>query len=149
MQEQHSSQSSCLAMIHDELIPCAHLLRPLSPAVDLSPVPDLFSDWHCQDNGPLSRDPLMSFRAVSLQFLYDHSDRHLEEHVNLHLACKWFVGMQPSQTAPDHTALCRFYTRLETNDHPSSSMVKKNRGGLEGLWLDPPGGGLCPDADGR
>jgi hypothetical protein len=44
---------------------------------------------------------------VFLQFLYDLSDRQVEEQVNLHLACKWFVGLQPEEIAPDHTALCR------------------------------------------
>jgi transposase len=131
MQEQHGIQSSLLAMIYDELIPCDHLLRPLSPTVDLSPVPDLVSDCYCPDNGRPSWDPLVLFKAVFLQFLYDLSDGHL--------ACKWFGGPAAGTDCPDHTALCHFRTRLETNGQPSSTIVKKNRGGLEGLWPDPPG----------
>jgi hypothetical protein len=57
------------------------------------------------------RDLLVLFKAVFLQFLYDLSDRQVEEQVNLHLACKWFVGLQPEETAPDHTALCRYRAR--------------------------------------
>ena len=54
----------------------------------------------------------MLFKVVFLQFLYDLSDRQVEEQVNLHLACKWFAGLQPEEAGPDHSALCRFRTRL-------------------------------------
>ncbi|MGQ9730367.1 MAG: transposase [Candidatus Zipacnadales bacterium] len=47
-----------------------------------------------------------------LQFIHDLSDRQVEEQLNLPLAWKWFVGLQPEEAAPDHTALCRFRTRL-------------------------------------
>jgi IS5 family transposase len=36
----------------------------------------------------------------------------VEDQVNPHLACKWFVGLQPEEAAPDHTARCRFRARL-------------------------------------
>ena len=49
---------------------------------------------------------------VFLQFLYDLSDREVEEQINLHLACKWFAGLQPEETPPDHSTLCRFRSRL-------------------------------------
>ncbi len=54
----------------------------------------------------------MLFKAVFLQFLYDLSDRQVEDQVNLHLACKWFVGLQPEEAAPDHTVLTRFRAQL-------------------------------------
>ena len=50
----------------------------------------------------------MLFKVVFLQFLYDLSDRQVEEQVNLHLACKWFAGLQPEEAGPDHSAVCRF-----------------------------------------
>jgi IS5 family transposase len=50
----------------------------------------------------------MLFRAVFLQFLHDLSDRQVEEQVNLHLACKWFVCLQPEEVTTDHITLCRF-----------------------------------------
>lgn len=112
MQGQQSSQSSFFAMIYEELIPSDHLLRRLSAAVDFSFVPDLVSDCYCPDNGRPSSDPLVLFKMVFLQFLYDLSDRQVEDQANLHLACKWFVGLQPEEVAPDHTALCRFRARL-------------------------------------
>ena len=75
-------------------------------------VSELVSDCYCPDNGRPSWDPSVLFKAVFLQFLYDLSDRQVEEQVNMHLACKWFVGLQPEQFGPDHSALCRFRARL-------------------------------------
>jgi hypothetical protein len=127
MQGRQSSQASFHAMIYDELITSDHLLRRLSAAVDFSFVPDLVSDCYCPDNGRPSWDPLVLFKAVFVQFLYDLSDRHL--------ACKWFGGPAAGTDCPDHTALCHFCARLEANGQRSDIIIKKNRGGLEGLRL--------------
>jgi len=70
------------------------------------------SDCYCPDNGRPSWDPVILFKVVFLQFLYDLSDRQIEEQVNLHLACKWFVGLMPEEAAPDHSTICRFRARL-------------------------------------
>jgi len=112
MQGEHSSQNSFFGMIYEDLVPADHLLRKLSAAVDFSFVSALVSDCYCPDNGRPSWDPLVLFKVVFLQFLYDLSDREVEEQVNFHLVCKWFAGLQPEERAPDHTVLCRFRSRL-------------------------------------
>ena len=112
MQGEHSNQNSFFGMIYEDLVPKDHLLRQLAAAVDLGFVSELVSDCYCPDNGRPSWDPLVLFKAVFLQFLYDLSDRQVEEQVNLHLACKWFVGLQPEETGPDYSVLCRFRARL-------------------------------------
>jgi len=112
MQGEHSSQSSFFGMIYEDLVPADHLLRQLAAAVDFGFVSHLVSDCYCPDNGRPSWDPLVLFKVVFLQFLYDLSDRQVEEQVNLHLACKWFAGLQPEEAGPDHSALCRFRARL-------------------------------------
>jgi len=93
-------------------VPAGHLLRRISATVDFSFINALVGDCYCPDNGRPSWDPLVLFKTVFLQFLYDLSDRQVEEQVNLHLACKWFVGLQPDETGPGHTALTRFRARL-------------------------------------
>ena len=121
MQGEHSKQSSFFGIIYEELIPPDHLLRKLSAAADLGFVCELVSDCYCADNGRPSWDPLVLFKLVFLlfdklrvvsnvepQFLYDVSDRQVEEQVNLNVACKRFAGLQPEETAPDHSSLCRF-----------------------------------------
>ncbi len=112
MQGEHSKQSSFFGMIYEDLIPADHLLRKLSAAVDFSFVSELVSDCYCPDNGRSSWNPLVLFKVVFLQFLYDLSDREIEEQVNLDLACKWFAGLGPEERAPDHSTLCRFRSRL-------------------------------------
>lgn len=112
MQGQHSHQSSFFGLLYENVIPADHLLRKLDAVVDLSFVSELVQDCYSPDNGRPSWDPLVLFKVVFLQFLYDLSDRQVEDQVNLHLACKWFVGLQPDETGPDHTALCRFRSRL-------------------------------------
>jgi len=101
MQGEHSSQNSFFGMIYEDLIPADHLLRKLSAAVDFSFVSDLVRDCYCPDNGRPSWAPLVLFKVVFLlfdklrvvsnvepQFLYDSSDREIEDQINLHLACK-------------------------------------------------------------
>jgi len=112
MQGQHSPQSSFFGMRYPDLVPADHLLRRIAAAVDLDFVTELVRDCYCPDNGRPSWDPLVLFKVVFLQFLYDLSDRQVEDQVNMHLACKWFVGLQPEERGPDHTALCRFRARL-------------------------------------
>ena len=112
MQSQRSAQSSFFGMIYDELIPADLVLRKLTAAVDLSCLSGLVSDCYCPDNGRPSWDPLVLFKVVFLQFLYDLSDREIEEQVNLHLAGKWFARLQPEEAVPDHSTLCRFRSRL-------------------------------------
>lgn len=83
MQGQHSSQSSFFGLIYDRLVPADHLLRQISDSVDFAFVSDLVRDCYCPDNGRPSWDPLVLFKTVFLQFLYDLSDRQVEEQVNL------------------------------------------------------------------
>jgi len=112
MQGHHSSQSSFFGMIYDELVPPEHLLCRIAATVDFDFVSELVRECYCPDTGRPSWDPLVLFKVVFLQFLYDLSDREVEEQVSFHLVCKWFAGLQPEERAPDHTVLCRFRSRL-------------------------------------
>ena len=77
MQGQHSQQSSFFALIYDRLVPADHLLRRISATVDLAFITDLVRDCYCSDNGRPSWDPLILFKTVFLQFLYDLSYRQV------------------------------------------------------------------------
>ena len=52
------------------------------------------------------------FKMVFLQFLYDLSDRQMEEQAAFNLVYKWFLGLSVEELPPDHTVLCRFRTHL-------------------------------------
>jgi len=78
--------------IYSDLIPKDHLLRRISSTVDFRFVGPLAADCYCPDNGRKSWDPALLFKMVFLQFLYDLSDREVEDQTNLHLACKWLAN---------------------------------------------------------
>jgi IS5 family transposase len=52
------------------------------------------------------------FKMVCLQFLYDLSDREIEEQATFNMVYKWFLGLSAEEMPPDHTTLCRFRVRL-------------------------------------
>lgn len=108
MQGQHATQSTFFAFVYDPLVSAEHLLRRILSVADLGFVRDPIRDGCCPDNGRPSGDPLVLFTTVSWQVLCDVSDRQVEEQVNLHLAWKWFVGLQPDETGSEHTAVRRF-----------------------------------------
>jgi IS5 family transposase len=57
-------------------------------------------------------NPLMMFKALILQFLYDLSDRQLEEQLDDRISFRYFLGLDPTDSVPDHTVYCRFRDRL-------------------------------------
>jgi IS5 family transposase len=89
----------------------SHFLKDLSQVVDFSFVKaackDFYVDW-----GRDPWDPVLMFKMVFLQFLYDLSDREIEEQATFNMAYKWFLGLSAEELPPDHTTLCRFRLRL-------------------------------------
>jgi IS5 family transposase len=84
---------------------------------DLAQVVDFrFVQEHCKDFyvdwGRDPWDPVLMFKMVFLQFLYDLSDREMEEQAAFNLVYKWFLGLSTEELPPDHTVLCRFRQRL-------------------------------------
>jgi len=98
--------------IYDQVIPDDHFLRQLEKAVDFSFVNDLCRDAYNPDVGRPAYEPEMMFKILFLQFLYDISDRRIEEEVNYNLVLKWFVGLAIDESPPDATSLTRFRERL-------------------------------------
>ena len=52
------------------------------------------------------------FKLIFLQFLYNLSDRQLEERATWDLMFKCFLGLSAEELPPDHSTLCRFRLRL-------------------------------------
>lgn len=98
--------------IYDQVIPDDHFLRQLEKAVDLSFVNDLCRDAYNPDAGRPAYEPEMMFKILFLQFLYDISDRRIEEEVKFNLVLKWFVGLAINESPPDASSLTRFRGRL-------------------------------------
>jgi hypothetical protein len=79
--------------IYDQLLRRRpHFLHDLSRAVDFAfakaALKDFYVDW-----GRDPWDPVLMFKLVFLQFLYDLSDRQLEERATWDLMFKCFLGL--------------------------------------------------------
>jgi IS5 family transposase len=100
--------------LYEKVVPSNHFLRKLSQVVDLSFVNNLCKN--CYPNlgkaGNRPYEPMILFKELLIAFLYDISDREIEEQVNLNLAFKWFVGLPADGLAPDHSTLSYFRERL-------------------------------------
>jgi len=98
--------------IYDRVIPNNHFLKLLDKAVDFSFINELCRDAYTPDFGRPAYEPEMMFRILFLQFLYDISDRRVEEEVNFNLVLKWFTGLTIDESPPDSSSLTRFRDRL-------------------------------------
>jgi IS5 family transposase len=98
--------------IYDQLLRRRpHFLHDLARAVDFAFVKAALKDFYV-DWGRDPWDPVLMFKLVFLQFLYDLSDRQLEERATWDLMFKCFLGLSAEELPPDHTTLCRFRQRL-------------------------------------
>jgi len=98
--------------IYDRVIPEDHFLKLLDKVVDFSFVNELCRDAYAPDFGRPAYEPGMMFKIIFLQFLYDISDRRIEEEVNFNLVLKWFIGLAIDESPPDASSLTRFRDRL-------------------------------------
>jgi IS5 family transposase len=98
--------------IYDRVIPKDHFLKLLDRAADLSFVNELCRDAYTPDFGRPAYGPEIMFKIIFLQFLYDVSDRRIEEEVNFNLVLKWFTGLAIDESPPDASSLTRFRDRL-------------------------------------
>jgi IS5 family transposase len=98
--------------IYDRVIPEDHYLKLLDKVVDFSFVSELCRDAYTPDFGRPAYGPEVMFKIIFLQFLYDVSDRRIEEEVNFNLVLKWFTGLAIDESPPDASSLTRFRDRL-------------------------------------
>jgi IS5 family transposase len=57
-------------------------------------------------------DPGMLLKIELVTYLYDLSERQVEEYLNDTLSAKYFVGLAVDQPAPDHSTLTVFRNRM-------------------------------------
>jgi IS5 family transposase len=98
--------------IYDRVIPKDHFLKLLDKVVDFSFVSELCREAYTPDFGRPAYGPEIMFKIIFLQFLYDVSDRRIEEEVNFNLVLKWFTGLAIDESPPDASSLTRFRDRL-------------------------------------
>ena len=60
-------------------------------------------------------DPALLLKMLLVAYLYDLSERQVEEMANFNLAVKYFLGLAVDEVAPDHSTLSAFKRRLLEN----------------------------------
>jgi transposase, IS5 family len=107
------SQKSFLGnYVYDRIVSKDHILRKMQSSIDLSFVNELCRDAYCADNGRPGWSPLLMFKVIFLQFLYDLSDYVIEDELTDRLSFKMFVGLEVDEAPPDHSSISRFRDRL-------------------------------------
>ena len=100
--------------VYDQVVPKTHFLRQLK---DLIPWEELTKGLlSCYQGGaeygPIPYHPALLIKVLALAFLYNLSERQVEEFVRYNLAAKFFVGLGVDQVAPDHSTLSVFKDRI-------------------------------------
>ena len=105
-------QSMFGSYVYDKVVSKEHLLRRISQTIDFSFVNKACADLYCLDNGRPGWSPILMFKVIFLQFLYDLSDYRIEEELNDRLSFKMFIGLDLEEAPPDHSSVSRFRDRL-------------------------------------
>ncbi len=98
--------------LYDRLIKPGHFLRRLNAAIDFGFVHRVCRGCYAREVGRPAASPVMLFKMVLLQFLFDISDRRIVEEVRYHMAFKWFCGLEADGEPPHPTTLTHFRARL-------------------------------------
>ncbi len=98
--------------LYDRLIEADHFLRRLDAVIDFGFVHRVCLGCYAREVGRPAASPVMLFKMVLLQFLYDISDRRIVEEVRYHMAFKWFCGLEADGEPPHPTTLTHFRARL-------------------------------------
>ncbi len=99
--------------IYEKLIPKDHILYKINDQIDFSKINEACSDLYSLDKGrPVKNIPEMMFRSATVQFLYDYSDRDMEQAARFNIVVKWFIGLSIDDSSYDHSALGDFRDRL-------------------------------------
>jgi transposase len=94
-------------IIFDKLIPKNHLLVEMDSVVDFSFVYDELKD-HYSPVGRESKDPVMMFKILILEYLYRLSDPKAVERITTDVAFRWFLGLKLDDSVPDDTTISFF-----------------------------------------
>jgi len=99
--------------IYEPIIPKDHILRRLKDLLDWEALAGELHDCYRHKGRP-SVPPEVMLRILILQYLYDRSDRQVEEDLRMHLGFKFFCGLAADEVGPDHSTLSRFRGRVGT-----------------------------------
>ncbi|MBM3301446.1 MAG: IS5 family transposase [Deltaproteobacteria bacterium] len=100
--------------LYQMIVPKTHFLSQLKDLVNWEELTKDLADCYKggAEYGPLPYHPAVPFKVLLLAYLYDLSERQVEEMVNENMPAKYFVGLAAHERAPDHSSLSVFKERI-------------------------------------
>ena len=96
----------------EELIPKDHILRKIDKYIDFDFIYDIVEDKYCLDNGRPSIDPLVLFKIIFIQYLFNiKSMRQTIKEIEVNIAYRWFLGFDFYDKIPHFTTFSQNYRR--------------------------------------
>lgn len=111
MYKPENKQRSFYDEVYENAVPENHFLRRLDEIVGWERLEKRFRK-HYKKFGRDAHNPVMMFKLLILQFLYDLSDRQLEESARDRISFRWFCRIDPVGCPPDYSSFCRFRDRI-------------------------------------
>jgi IS5 family transposase len=101
-------------LVYDRIIPQDHFLVALDRLFDWQAISaELIGAYQGKGiRGRAPYEPALIFKMLFISYLYNVSERQVEQLVNYHIVIKWFVGLAVDEAAPDHSSLTKFKNRF-------------------------------------
>jgi transposase len=112
-----SSDSFSGEFLYEQVIPRDHFLVQLRQVVPWKRFTYKLVKYY-RGQAQLGRppyDPAVVLKMLLISFLYDISERQVEDMCNLYLPAKYFLGLGVDEKAPDHSTLTAFKKRILEN----------------------------------
>lgn len=102
------------SFLYEQTVSKDHFLRRLNEVVDWSRFTKKLIRYYRGrgEVGQTPYDPVLILKMLLLSYLFDISERQVEEVVNDSLSAKCFAGLAANEPAPDHASLTVFKNRL-------------------------------------
>ena len=109
-------QLSEYANLYEIIIPKDSLLRKIKDNIDFSFVNPMLKKSYCEHFGRPAKEPEMMFKLMFLKKMYDLSDEKLIENANMRMAYKYFLDLNPEDSAVDSSLPAKFRKTRITGD---------------------------------
>ena len=104
--------------VYDQVVPRDHFLMQLDRIMDWTTFTTMLVKYYKgeAERGEVPYDPVVILKMLFLTYLYNMSERQIEDYCNFYMPAKAFIGLGVAEKAPDHSTLTVFKVRLLKKD---------------------------------
>lgn len=104
-------------MVYDRIIPADHFFRKLNEIIPWERFTVKLVRYYQgrAERGRPPYDPALVLKMLVVAYLYDLSERQVEETAKFNLPVKYFLGLAADELPPDHSTLTAFKRRVLEN----------------------------------